>query len=312
MGDEQWEKILLSSLLHQSIQKSEIASVEKLETIATIAGGVLALHFRNNISGITQKLGEILLKQDEDQEIDAISWCGQAVQRSTDLEAEVQDLSGKYDEQSKTIEKLNQQLEKLIEAKKAHEDSLLEKFKELLNTKKLKIRDQQRLLAGAKVDPKQAVKVSSARQKSKSHTPTASRGGKRKAKSAVTSSDSSQNDSFEPKAATQKEDSDGSELLNTPEASDQDATEEGSDDGLDSAPRPKALPDRSQASADWNARDENMQVDTPPPSRELPFGKSDAGGGLEQVKESEAADRSTLNQEAGNEDDETEDDDDEL
>ena len=73
--------------------------------------------------------------------------------RATDLEQEVQNLTSKYDEQEKLMQKLNQQLEDLIEAKKQHEDTLLGKFRELLNAKKLKIRDQQRLLVGAKVDP---------------------------------------------------------------------------------------------------------------------------------------------------------------
>ena len=45
------------------------------------------------------------------------------------------------------------QLDNLIEEKTSHENALLEKFRQLINSKKLKIRDQQRLLAGAKVDP---------------------------------------------------------------------------------------------------------------------------------------------------------------
>ncbi len=300
MSDEQWGSVLRTSLLHQRAQKSEVAPVEKLETVATIAGGVIAIHFRNNISGITQKLGEILLKQNEDEEIDAIKWCGVAVQRSTNLEAEIQDLTARYDEQGKTIEKLNNQLEELIEAKKTHEGHLLEKFRELLNSKKLKIRHQQRLLASAKVDPKQVAKIENARKSSTSHTPTASRAGKRKAKDAAPASESSEDESFERKAQTQKEESDGSERGNTPEASDQDATEDESDDDLDSAPRPDSVPDRGKEKV-------NVETDKPPPSRELPFGNSGTGGGQEQSAELEA-DRSTLNQEAGNEDEETDDD----
>lgn len=285
---------------------------EQLEIVATIAGDTLAIHFRNNISGITQKLGEILLKQDDSQEIDSVSWAGSAVLRSTQLEAEVQDLTSKYEEQTRTITHLNKQLEDLISAKKDHEDALLEKFRELLNAKKLKIRDQQRLLAGAKVNPKQAEKVQNARQTKKSHTPKASRAGKRKAEGDATASQSSDDDSFEPKAPTQKEEDEDSEQVNTPEASDQDVTEDESDDDLDSAPAAAALPDRTKATQSGDAPDGDMQVDSPPKARELPFGKSDVGKGTERVKEAAAEDMSTLNQEAGNEDEETEDDDDEL
>ncbi len=311
LSEEQWQNILLSSLLHRRItaQTSDAHTVEKLEINATIAEDSLSIHFRNNISGIIQKLGEIQLKQDEKEEIDSISWCGTAVQRGNDLEAEVQDLTNKYEEQGKTIEKLNQQLEDLIEAKKSHENALLEKFRELLNAKKLKIRDQQRLLAGAKVDPTHAAKIQYARSAPKTHTPTASRASKRKAKGDATASESSEEDSFEPKAVAQKDEVNGSEEAdNTPEASD-DATEDESDDDLDSAPRPSIFPTKTKAREDEQGGDQKMQTDELPPTRQLPFEKSDAGGGREQVSQPTGEDRSTLNQEAGNEDDETDDDD---
>lgn len=73
--------------------------------------------------------------------------------QSDTIEKDMSDLRVKYEEQSRTVEKLDQQLEDLIKAKKEHENALLEKFQHLLNAKKLKIRDQQRLLASAKVDP---------------------------------------------------------------------------------------------------------------------------------------------------------------
>lgn len=272
--------------------------------IASIAGESLAITLRHNISGITQKLGDIVLKADAEQELDIISWAGTAAKQSNDLESEVQDLTAKYDEQSKTMEKLNKQLEDLILAKKEHEDALLEKFRELLNTKKLKIRDQQRLLAGAKVDPKQVTKLQNARTTEEGRKPAASHAGKRKANNAAPADEeSSEEDGFERKPPTQrKEESDGSEQANTPEASDQDVTEDESDDDLDSAPRGPALPDRSKAIEDEIGPGEGMQLDEPPPKRELPFGKA------QQVQEPAKEDKSTLNQEAGNEDEETDDD----
>ena len=316
LSETQWENILRFSLLRQRIPILDIGPVEKLEVVATIAGDTLAIHFRNNISGITQKLGEILLKQDEDQEIDAISWCGTAIQRSTSLETEVQDLTTKYDQQSKTIEKLNKQLGDLIEAKREHENSLLEKFRALLNNKKIKIRDQQRLLAGANVDPKQTAKVNGARKSSKpSHKPEASRAGKRKANDLPKASQSSEEeDSFEPKTDTRaqtqrpKEESDGSEQINTPEGSDNEVTEDDSDDDLDSAPHQTTLPSNSDNRDGDNAGIGNTQLEELPPRRDLPFGKSDVSE-EQQVESSAKEDRSNLNQAAENEDEETDDDD---
>lgn len=113
----------------------------------------LTLVFRRNISGVTQRLGEISLQLDENQEIALFEWTATAADQVGDLETALRDLNVKYQDQSKISQKLSEQLDELIEAKKEHETRLLEKFQALLNTKKLKIRDQQRLLATAKVDP---------------------------------------------------------------------------------------------------------------------------------------------------------------
>ena len=51
------------------------------------------------------------------------------------------------------MRRLNESLAELVKLKAEEENSLLEKFSLLLNEKKLKIRDQQRLLASANVDP---------------------------------------------------------------------------------------------------------------------------------------------------------------
>ena len=89
----------------------------------------------------------------QEQEVDLFEWCGLAAQSTTDTRNEVLSLKTKFSEQQEAIDKLNAQLEELIAAKSQHEVVLLEKFRLLLNEKKAKIRDQQRLLATAKVDP---------------------------------------------------------------------------------------------------------------------------------------------------------------
>ena len=151
---------MLSSLLliqAKDEQHSESKSVEKVELISVVAGDQMTLIVRRNVSGIIQRLGEVILRVLEEEEaserVELLDWVAVAVDRAKFLEDKVEDLSLKYYEQGKVIEKLSQQLEELIEAKRDHETSMLEKFQELLNSKKLKIRDQQRLLAGAKVDP---------------------------------------------------------------------------------------------------------------------------------------------------------------
>lgn len=306
LSDDQWENVLHSTLLQRRIQGSEASTLEKLEVHATLAGDQLSIIFRNNFSGITQKLGEVAFKKDESQELDITRWTGTAVERSYRLDREVRDLASKYDEQSKKMEKLNNQLEDLIKAKKEHEDSLLQTFRELLNTKKLKIRDQQRTLASAKFDPKQAAKLQNARSTSKRRAATASRAGKRKAMSGHGASDSSEESGFKAQVSKPKPESDVSEQINTPEQSDQDVTEDESGDDPDSAPQAARLPDKSKAATGAKgAIGEEMQLDTLPPMRDLPFGE---GGRREQVKRPVTEDNLTLTQEAGNEGEETDDD----
>lgn len=214
----------------------------------------------------------------------------------------MQSLTLKYDEQSQTIHKMNQQLEELIEAKKAHEVALLGKFTELLNNKKMKIRDQKRLLAGARVDSKAAAEVKSARQGTKDRIPASSRQGKRKAQAA---SSSEEEDGFEQVVPVQKEEEVLLDRMDTPERSDGDVTEDESDGIVGEG---TILPDRSKdVEAEKNGEGDEMQVDELPPKRELPFGKIDDVSGKDGGKIG-GTQSGLLDTEAGNEDEETDDD----
>ena len=73
--------------------------------------------------------------------------------KANTLESQISSLKEKYRTAEETIGKLNSQLEELIQAKNDHDDQLIAKFVQLLNEKKLKIRNQQRLLSSAKIDP---------------------------------------------------------------------------------------------------------------------------------------------------------------
>ncbi len=151
-SNEEWNNILSWVFLRRRLEGRNAEALLGLETVASIVGAQLTITLRKNIGGITQRLGTIALKQDESQDVELFEWTSKAVGAATTLETEVASLSAKYRTQQETLVKLNIQLEDLIRAKEEHEEVLLEKFMELLNTKKLKIRDQQRLLAGAKVE----------------------------------------------------------------------------------------------------------------------------------------------------------------
>lgn len=79
-----------------------------------------------------------------------------------------------------SVDELKTLLEDLIQAKDKDETALLEKFRDLLNEKKVRIREQQRLLASAEVDPDKLVNTGASQttvRKAK-----ASRSSKRKIK----------------------------------------------------------------------------------------------------------------------------------
>lgn len=101
-----------------------------------------------------QKLGQIDLSQYTGQEQpDAFVWAEIAANNFTESRKHVEDLETQLATQAEIIDKLQSQLDSIVNAKDKHEGVLLHKFTELINSKKVKIRGQQRLLGTAKVDP---------------------------------------------------------------------------------------------------------------------------------------------------------------
>lgn len=105
-----------------------------------------------------QRLGVIVLRQDDEQAIGLFEWTGTAVAQADSLVRQVVDLQDRYRTAEDTIKRLNERLEDLTRDKSAHETELMTHFAQLLNEKKLKIRNQQRLLASATADIAQGKK----------------------------------------------------------------------------------------------------------------------------------------------------------
>jgi hypothetical protein len=231
----------------------------------------------------------------QEQEVDLFEWCGLAAQSTTDTRNEVLSLKTKFSEQQEAIDKLNAQLEELIAAKSQHEVVLLEKFRLLLNEKKAKIRDQQRLLATAKVDPEKLEALQASRINNKSRKGGPSRPGKRKAGNSDQQIDEDdEDDGFEKMDldADKAPDDSDQEMARTPEPEDE---ETASEDDVDDTPPVKA-PARSARQTRANKgkavakRDvkgkagESKSAETAPeedppktpPRRELPFAKKSA------------------------------------
>ena len=129
-----------------------------LSTTAAKSSGSLELTIRTSIEGITTRLGAISLLKTED-EFDAVHCAHVAAARASTLATSLQESQSLIQSQKSQIQDLETELETLIAVRNEDEATLYSKFALTINTKKLKIRDQQRLLATAKVDPKVAAEV---------------------------------------------------------------------------------------------------------------------------------------------------------
>lgn len=92
------------------------------------------------------------MKQDDEQSIELFDWAGITAANVHRLENQLLSLTGRCRIAEESIQKLSEQLDNLMRAKTQHENRLVANFVQLLNEKKLKIRNQQRLLASTTGD----------------------------------------------------------------------------------------------------------------------------------------------------------------
>ncbi|KAI0403492.1 hypothetical protein F4802DRAFT_291381 [Xylaria palmicola] len=173
-GDE-WQQILTSTFV-------DLKPVPDVEVRADVqsGGSSVTLSFRKNIQGITQRLGSIKLDESDKTEVSPFDWCVSAIASRTRVTEELAAATAKIEALEQSVNELKSQLDDFIAAKEEDETQLLEKFRDLLNSKKLKIRQQQRLLAAAKVDPAQLANVTGGDDQDAPRNAGPSRSGKRK------------------------------------------------------------------------------------------------------------------------------------
>ncbi|KAI1411756.1 hypothetical protein F5Y13DRAFT_164972 [Hypoxylon sp. FL1857] len=272
---EEWEDILTSTLVNQR-------PAPDIEIKADIEsdGSSVSLSFRKNIQGITQRLGSIKLEEDEKTEISPFDWCVSAIGAREKAEEDLATATAKAQALEDSLKELKEQLDELIRAKEEDETQLLEKFRDLLNEKKVKIRQQQRLLASATVDPEKLANVGGGPSAQK-HVAQASRASKRKAKQEPESSD----DGFE-KMDVEDDDNGSVESNEEEDRGDTTAEETASGTGTDDEPAPPPVKSRrNQAAAPKRntrastsakktskpASPQEEDSDEIPPRRVLPF-----------------------------------------
>ncbi|KAI1330636.1 hypothetical protein F5Y16DRAFT_396128 [Xylariaceae sp. FL0255] len=261
-ADEEWEQILISTFV-------DLKPVVDLEIKAEVSADntSVALSFRKNIHGITQRLGSIQLG-DADVEISPFDWCVSALASRRQVADELATANAKIVDLKDAVAKLKAQLDDFITSKEEDENLMLEKFRDLLNEKKVKIRQQQRLLAAAKVDPEKVAKLGGHNDGTQSkRSAGSSRPGKRK----VQVKEEDEDDEDEDVIAVDKMDVDQ-------EDDDDNATTSGSDQAKETEE------EEQQASTEHDtASNSDSEDDAPPPrttktrSRPEPSSKSTKG-----------------------------------
>jgi hypothetical protein len=144
--DDEWKQVLAYTLL-QERAAANLDALRGLEIVAAISGETCTLSLRKKFGDVVRRLGSISLNcDDEREEVSAFEWVETAVASSDGLRSELATLQASLASHHAQVASLTTQLDELVKAKKEHEDQLLRKCAALLDTKRAKIRDQQREL----------------------------------------------------------------------------------------------------------------------------------------------------------------------
>jgi anion-transporting ArsA/GET3 family ATPase len=208
--------------------------------------------------------------------IDLFEWCGQIITSKETTASELASQRKALQEKDDEVKKLEANYEELVNLKNSHENELLEKFSLLLNEKKLKIRDQQRLLASSNVDPAKLAAVEEDRSE-RHHSAVPSRKGKRKAGLEIQSHEE-ESDGFENMDVDEAPNESEQEQPQTPPPEDESTADEASEDEA-----PVATHTRGNGNLRATPAEASSSKAPPPPveaavppKRELPFQKKPA------------------------------------
>ncbi|PHH71086.1 hypothetical protein CDD80_5534 [Ophiocordyceps camponoti-rufipedis] len=267
VSEQEWEQILGAVLRREQ--------VDHVEVLASVpSGGPVTITIRKQVKGITQPLGVIKFHHNQDLRIELFPWCTQSLDDLADKTEAVASLVAQTQSLDAEVAGLRAQLETLMQAKKEDETALLLKFRDLLNEKKVKIREQQKI-------------ISSFSQQG--YRPAESGAKKRKAASVK-----SEEQSHDDKQAMQADadlrmihsDADTDDGTASPASEDDadDAESEGAINHLSVSPaQSKGLPDGAAASSKRAAQ-------APPPPRALPFKAGKAAAPPSAGEETESDD----------------------
>ncbi|KAF1844957.1 uncharacterized protein K460DRAFT_336754 [Cucurbitaria berberidis CBS 394.84] len=274
-SDDEWATILSHFFLQKQPENGQTGILDGVRIVYAIKNDNLELSIRQDVQGIKVTLGEIILPRDEEFEFNPFDWAQASAQAHAQTLQEMAGLKARFSTEQDTITKLNAQLEEFIKTKNETETAMLQQFMELLNDKKRKIRDQSRLLAGAKVEKSTASAVQASRTDPKTRKAGASRTSKRKAPAQTAEPDlepDPDSDQMEiDQAKTEEQDDEDAPEPTTPDPSDDETDAE--DEHVAPRTRAKSSETARSSSAAKGSKGEEPGSEGVPPPRSLPFGR---------------------------------------
>ncbi|KZZ98477.1 DNA double-strand break repair and VJ recombination XRCC4 [Moelleriella libera RCEF 2490] len=247
----EWEDILKSVFEPEPLPDIQVAATIQTESSITLT-------VRKQVQGITQRLGDLTLGHSAAESIELFDWCltlADAAAHGREVAAETAaELRGMH----AAVDELKSQLDELLQAKADDEVALLQKFRQLLNEKKVKIRQQQKIITELNANGASAEEPQSTEEIPTPKEPTGKRALKRKAKAV-------EHDSSEPETvAAVKSEAEDSEIDRMTEATASEADgdeDEAEDEEMGEVDEPEQEP----------AKDKKAVAAPPPPPRQLPF-----------------------------------------
>ncbi|KAG6125712.1 hypothetical protein E4U12_007056 [Claviceps purpurea] len=140
VSEKEWQNILISVF-----QQELLSDIQATATVRSESS--ISLTIRKQVQGITQRLGAISLRYETNETIELFDWCGISADALTQSQQSAAESVSKLSGVQASVEDLKRQLDELIQAKQEDELVLLESLKDLLNEKKVKIRQQQAIIA---------------------------------------------------------------------------------------------------------------------------------------------------------------------
>lgn len=207
-----------------------------------------------------QRLGAITLTHDGGEAIELFEWCATSVDAVTQAKAAASASDGRVRDLQTAVGELKSQLDELVAAKQEDEVVLLQKFRDLLNEKKVKIREQQKIITDLSANdaPRDEVEPVDEVQTVKR----GKKAPKRKAQAVENESPEEDVDMTAEKGESEDEDAESTTEATASVANDEDEDEDEDldmDRTADEAAREPLPPQKTQGA--------------PPPPRALPFQK---------------------------------------